>query len=103
MRYVIESVEYLQDSVNTYYVTVSFYEPGDGNVASSRNDFLIQLHPGHDEKRRIDEVIRTYWDNAVAKGWTGDRTNAHAFSRQQDDPRGLINRPDIQALVGVRQ
>ncbi len=102
MRYAIENIEWLQDDL--YYLTVDFYEPGDGNNPSARNDFIIQITAGLDEKVRFDEVIRAYWNKAVTNGWTGeDRSNPRAFPRNPTDPRGLINRPDIQALKGVKQ
>lgn len=102
MRYVIENIEWLDG--DNYYLTVNFFEPGDGNTPSSKNDFIIQLPLGLDEKVRFDEVIRKYWDRAVANGWDNqDRTNPRAFARNETDPRGLINRPDIQALKGVKQ
>lgn len=102
MRYAIKNIEWLQDDL--YYLTVDFFEPGDGNTPSARNDFIIQLPTGLDEKVRFDEVIRNYWDRAVAMGWDRqDRSSPRSFARNPSDPRGLINRPDIQALVGSKQ
>lgn len=103
MRYVIESIEYVQDSDNQYYVVANFYEPGDGNISSITNDFIIYLPPEIDEAKRIDEVARTFFNRALVKGYSGNMTNAHAFSRMAEDPRGLIKRPDISGLIGVRQ
>jgi len=58
-----------------------------------REDFAV------DVKADIQRTILAFWQTAQAKGWTGDRTTRG--TRDVNDPRGFLARPDIQSLRGA--